>query len=423
MTHYREVALEIAEELTRACGGSGVFWTSDRLVAAADGGHVVVHGEAGHDLYGGSAGIGWVLAHLSRRLHHSELAESARAALGGALAAGDAMIAAHAFSLHGGASGVALAAMEGGIALEDKTLKKRAARLLTKAATEARRQGLVESDLIAGHAGIIISLLAFDARIGDPIFRDAARLLCEQLIAASRSGWWGRYVAGSSGVALCGLGHGASGIGWSLIEAGQRLGDARLGVAGEEVLRWEDGWFDPVQGTWPDLRTIESDVSAAPGWMDAWCHGAFGIGAVRWHLWQRNPDPVLLARATASLWRARRAVVAAARTPVGQIADMTLCHGLAGAAELMLIAHEATGNNDHLRAARRVGDLILRLRADNDDCWTVGLPGGRDVPGLFLGRAGLAALFMRLADPAALGSPMLAGRQPMLHVDHDVNRI
>jgi len=93
---------------------------------------------------------------------------------------------------------------------------------------------------------------------------------------------------------------------------------------------------------------------------------------------------------------------------------MTLCHGLAGAAELMLVAHEAKGRAEHLRAARRVGDLILHLREANDGRWTVGLPGGSDVPGLFLGIAGIAAVMLRLDDPTAVGSPALTGRPAAL---------
>ena len=92
---------------------------------------------------------------------------------------------------------------------------------------------------------------------------------------------------------------------------------------------------------------------------------------------------------------------------------MTLCHGLAGSAELMLLAFEATGLEEHLRAARRVGDFILQLRDRNGGRWTAGLPGGEDVPGLMLGRAGLAALFLRLHDPSAMESPMLPGSRAL----------
>jgi hypothetical protein len=145
--------------------------------------------------------------------------------------------------------------------------------------------------------------------------------------------------------------------------------------------------------------------------MDAWCHGALGIGALRWHLWAADRGPGDLAKATAAIWAARRLVVQAAAAET--VADMTLCHGLAGASELMLVAYEATRFEEHLRAARRVGELILRLRAKNGGRWTAGLPGGSDVPGLFLGRAGLCALFLRLHDPEALETPMLAGARAL----------
>ena len=68
-----------------------------------------------------------------------------------------------------------------------------------------------------------------------------------------------------------------------------------------------------------------------------------------------------------------------------------------------------TGRAEHLAAARRVGRLILRLRDEQGGRWAVGLPGGRDVPGLFLGRAGIGVTMLRLDDPAAIPSPILAG--------------
>ena len=253
-------------------------------------------------------------------------------------------------------------------------------------------------------------MLAFDRIERDDALRAAIAALCEQLLQSARKGWWGHSWSGIADIGLCGLAHGASGVGWALIEAGTHLGDSRFVEAGQAALRYEAGWFDVARASWPDLRARERSPTALPGWMDAWCHGALGIGAVRWSLWQQSRDPQLLAQASAAMLAARRYVVAAGQSGPGAIADMTLCHGLAGAAELMLVAHEATGRAEHLRAARRVGDLILRLHDANERRWTVGLPGGRDVPGLFLGDAGIAAVMLRLDDPSAMGSPALTGR-------------
>jgi hypothetical protein len=78
--------------------------------------------------------------------------------------------------------------------------------------------------------------------------------------------------------------------------------------------------------------------------------------------------------------------------------------------DLMLLAYEITGMREHLRAARRAGDLSLSIRAANGGRWTVGVRGGEQVPGLFLGRAGIGVVLMRLHDPRLIASPMLPGR-------------
>jgi lantibiotic modifying enzyme len=93
----------------------------------------------------------------------------------------------------------------------------------------------------------------------------------------------------------------------------------------------------------------------------------------------------------------------------GLAADVTLCHGLGGVLDLLLLAHEVTGERDHLLAARRVADLCLAIRVANGGRWTVGLQGAEVIPGLFTGLAGIAVLLLRAHDPQAVSSPMLPG--------------
>lgn len=411
MSPYRETAFAIAEALAGAPGAHSGHWTGDTLDADGAGGHAVLSGEdIGSDLYSGSVGIGWALAHIARAGGPAIASDTACAALDGALREAEDMVDQQKLALHSGAAGIALAAYEGGKALGNGALTSAAKSLMLRVAATAPQWTNHEVDLIGGRAGIVVAMLALDALEPDDALQASVAALCEQLVQSARKGWWGYDWPGIANVGLCGLAHGASGVGWALAEAGARTGDSRFTQAGNAALLYEAGWFDVPHGSWPDLRTRERSPTDPPGWMDAWCHGAVGIGAVRWCLWQRNRDSMMLAQASSAMLAARRYVVAAGQSVPGVIADMTLCHGLAGAAELMLIAHEATGRAEHLRAARRVGDLILRLREANDGRWTVGLPGGSDVPGLFLGIAGIAAVMLRLDDPTTMGSPALTGR-------------
>jgi lantibiotic modifying enzyme len=409
MSVFATAAAEIAEELAAAPSSAAGLWTSDTMVVNNGVANGVVHGSAGHDLYGGSAGIAWFLAHHARQSGSAPQEAAARAGLAAALAAADTMLGHGQLSLYAGASGIALAVDEGAGALGDRALGDAAWQLIQQIASAVCTDRVAEADLIGGKAGIMIALLAFarkrSRRAGE--LRVAIGMLSEQLVEQGQQGWWGAAWPDGTDPGLCGLAHGASGIGWALCEAGTYLGDDRLHEVGSAALRYEASRFDRSRGSWPDLRG--TGTGQAPGWMDAWCHGAIGIGAVRWWLWGTLREPRLLAQAMAAMEATRRRVVEVGRAGPEQDIDATLCHGLGGAAELMLLAYEMTDRPEHLNAARKVGRLMLRLRDAQGGRWAFGLPGGRDVPGLFLGRAGIGTTMLRLDNPDAIPTPMLPG--------------
>jgi lantibiotic modifying enzyme len=409
MSLFTIAAAEIAEQLAAAPSAAAGTWASDAMVVRGGVANGIVHGNAGHDLYGGAAGIAWFLAHHARRTGSAAQQTAARAGLEASIAASDTMLREGQLSLYAGAAGVALAVEEGARAIDDRALRDDAEQLIQNVAVSACTDRVDGADIIGGKAGIIIAMLAFawgrPRRTG--ALRPAIRILAEQLVEEGQAGWWGTAWRECGEPGLCGLGHGASGIGWALHEAAAYLGDDRLREVGNAALRFEASRFDRARGSWPDLR---GNSDGQPnGWLDAWCHGAIGIGAVRWRLWDALREPQLLAQATAAMGATRRRVIETGRADPGQPIDVTLCHGLGGAAELMLLAYEVTGRDEHLNAARKVGRLILRLRDQQGGHWSVGLPGGRDVPGLFLGRAGIGTTLLRLDDPSAIPSPMLPG--------------
>jgi len=207
-----------------------------------------------------------------------------------------------------------------------------------------------------------------------------------------------------------------SGVGWALAETAWATRESQFLAIANEAFRYERSWFSAERCAWPDLRepSAQSDQDGSwPGWTVAWCHGALGIGAVRFRVYEMEQDLTALAEATAAIQAGRTLVAqSGAALRQGHVSDVTLCHGLGGASELMLLAHEVTGIADHQRAARRVGDLCLDTFTANHHQWTCGLPKGERVPGLFLGLAGIGVTMMRLHDTALIGSPMLPGRLP-----------
>ena len=209
---------------------------------------------------------------------------------------------------------------------------------------------------------------------------------------------------------LCGMAHGTSGVVLALAEAAAAVPDVapeaiRLIDAG---LRWESAWFDPVAGGWPDLRG-----DGRPGHPVLWCHGAAGIAAVRLRLLDLGlplgyATDALAAEAHAGVLACgrdlSRAVTRARDCGLGDVhGGLTLCHGLGGALDVLVLASEVWDAPSHLEAARRIATDLVALAPDDPLEWPSGLA-AEGCLGLFVGVAGTALILARVADPSRVGS-------------------
>jgi hypothetical protein len=268
-----------------------------------------------------------------------------------------------------------------------------------------------DSDLTDGLAGELYAAAAVGASL--PI----QQTLVHGLAARAATGPVGVCWAESTEKPLCGLAHGGSGVALAVAEAAARqpgLEEAARRLVGG-ALAWERAWFDPIRGGWPDLR---SEPAGYPAW---WCHGAAGIGLVRLRLLELQragvdlglSEPVLLAEAAAAI-RASSAELARAVAGAdaggpglarpngpgspGHPGGLSLCHGAGGPVELLLVAAEVLGVEEHRRLAERFAGALLTGLDEDPLRWPTGLPvtGGG---GLFLGLAGAAAVLARIAFP------------------------
>jgi lantibiotic biosynthesis protein len=419
---YRAAALAIGRQLAAetVAAGCGVTWHGDDLTGESEDNVTVTHGPVGSGVYSGAAGIAWFLGHLGAHSDETGIAHAALAGLQYALADGKRALDRATLSLFTGAAGIALTALEVANRLGQTRLESRALSLARAVAKRVKEEQLPEeTDLIGGIAGVVIGLLAIHQVAPDPLLLEACRVACDRLLHKKREEWlgfsWPDPHSPNGAPALCGMAHGGSGIGWALAEAARTTGEERFQSAASEAFLYERSWFSPERCAWPDLRKPSTSGEAPhwPGWTTAWCHGALGIGAVRLRMYELSQDLTALAEAGAAIHAARLLVsMAGSSLRVGHLSDVTLCHGLGGTAELMLLAYEITGIEDHLRAARRVGDLCLEIHRANQREWTCGLIGAKRVPGLFVGLAGIGATMLRLHDTSLIGSPLLPGRPP-----------
>jgi lantibiotic modifying enzyme len=383
-------------------------WLGDD-VDFIDGDWQVVNRTVGGELYSGTSGIAVFLARLHRLTGDAAAGRLALAGMRQALWL-DADAPEASPGLYDGRSGVAWAAARTGELLGAEELIAASARLSSAVADEALRAGpgaSASADLMSGAPGRLLALLSLSRLLNDERLEQAAVVLGRQLCSAARrsaAGWsWPAVSEGSAH--LCGLAHGASGVAYALLELHARTGEPEFLGAAAEAARFERGWFDREACGWPDLRDGRGAGATTPAAYPVhWCHGAVGIGLVRLRAHQLTGDAVSLAEAGAALQGARR-WAGEVSPPDGTAAadgDLSLCHGLGGAAELFVLAHELLGPDDHLMLARELGERGIAYAASNGGRWPCGIPGGGEAPGLMLGLAGIGAWYLRIHDPRSM---------------------
>jgi lantibiotic modifying enzyme len=199
---------------------------------------------------------------------------------------------------------------------------------------------------------------------------------------------------------LCGYAHGAAGIGHALAELFGVTGDRRFGDAALRAFDYERSWLDAERETWPDLRAVarRAGRDAPLTTSDSWCNGAPGIAVSRLRAAELLASPVVAGDAETALAGCARWV---AEILAGAPDDFSLCHGAAGAADVLLHA----GNGfDELAAA--VGRHGIELYADRGAThFPSGIPIG-ETTGLMLGSSGVGMLYLRLAG-REVDSPLL----------------
>jgi lantibiotic biosynthesis protein len=362
------------------------------------------YGALGPDLYGGTAGVGLFLAQLAAATGEADARRTALGALRHALGRAAAMP--RRDGLHGGTLGIACAAVRAAGLLDSDELRADARSVVAQARLP---DGPARSpDVTTGAAGAILALLELAAALGEPqLVEDASRAGAELIRRASVDGHgWSWAIPGRRTPRhLCGVAHGASGIGWALLELHAATGDDRWRAGAEGAFAYERSWLDERTGTWPDLRIggqrRGAARTAATPTTGSWCYGEAGIALARIRaLAVLGPEPY--GRDAEIALDATRAHLAGLLPH--DFEDLSLCHGAAGPADVLLTAAGTLG--EHRRPAAglavELGSAALDRHAGGD--WPCGTPGAT-TPGLFLGLAGIGWLFLRLHDPS-IASPL-----------------
>ena len=261
---------------------------------------------------------------------------------------------------------------------------------------------------LAGTALVFLHLYAYkeDERFLIPLEKYVKEIACRTRLANTGIFW---DVSKNNIQGLCGFSHGVSGIGYLFLELGSYFNNNVFYWLAENSFAYENAVFDPTFGGWPDYRkgyfspdqyrefeeayTNENiDFFTNPSAMQAWCHGAPGIGLSR----LRSIEILGEEKWSADLQTA----LDYTKKSVQQPSNHSLCHGLLGNAVLFLEVYRKSRDKNILELAEATGLKAIEYNRANKK-YLSGIPKavGVDDHSLFMGIAGVGQFFLQMSDP------------------------
>jgi len=264
-------------------------------------------------------------------------------------------------------------------------------------------------EFLHGGAGNIVGLLIiYDETKDDRILRlvDEFVLFMLERTKIYRNGiYWDnneRYIQ-----SLCGFSHGVSGILFAFNLLAKYFNNEVFHFISRLIQNYENYFFDSEKGNWIDLRGpdelifndqiansfLKNDLSLfkKKSFMNAWCHGAAGIGITKLNSNLFSENGLLFE--------------AAIKTNIedtfsfnGEFASASLCHGIAGNSELFIESFLYSGKTRYFELAIDAGHLLIKQKRQLG-FYKSGLTDVDSDPSLFLGDAGVGYFFLRLNDP------------------------
>jgi lantibiotic modifying enzyme len=254
-----------------------------------------------------------------------------------------------------------------------------------------------EFDLLSGAAGTIVGLIVLSDLVGDSSLLNIAetfgRSLCQRGERTDAGTSW-RSLRFPTMRNLTGFSHGTAGVAFALLEPFSATGNPEFGRCAEEAFQYERKWFDRKVQNWHDFRG--SFDGRRQRFRDrqhatSWCHGAPGIALSRLRAYQVTGSAMarvdaLVAARTTQLW-----IETSLATGMG---NFSLCHGLAGNAEVLREAFRIIGAGVTVesQAAERVAEYGIRTYRRCRGGWPCGAH--RSTPNLMLGLAGIGYFYL-----------------------------
>ncbi len=279
------------------------------------------------------------------------------------------------------------------------------------------------NDLIGGTSGALLGLLHLHAASREGWLLETIDRFIEHLLAAAHAGksglYWDRSPMHISG--LCGFSHGAAGFGFVFLELGRYFRNEAFYWLADQAFGYETNYFDKEKKNWLDLRKgiyndedyqkhekayLEGDLDffTRGGDMNAWCHGAAGLGLSRLRAFELLDNPQYADEARTAVEKTRTTDIELESPRPGFI----LCHGSGGNADLFLEAYRTFKDESYLSLAETVARRALAYREEKGIYISGFADAGKEEDtSLFMGSAGIGYFYLRVLSPSAVPSILL----------------
>jgi hypothetical protein len=277
-------------------------------------------------------------------------------------------------------------------------------------------------DLINGNSGTLLGLLHLHAATGEKWILESIDCFIRRLVDRANHGpaglYWDRSPQQING--LCGFSHGAAGIGFVFLELGHYFQNEAFYTIARQAFLYEGYFFNQAKeyNNWPDLRRgiytdddyrehqkvfLEGDLNffTTGSDMNAWCHGAAGIGLSRVRAFQLLKNPVYKNEVQIAV---DKTILTDIKSPKPNPLFI-LCHGSGGNADLFIYAYQILRDKKYLSMAEKIAVNALAYHEKHNHYLAgYSAPGTMEDRSLFMGNAGIGYFLLRAAAPLHVSS-------------------
>ncbi|NOS85143.1 MAG: hypothetical protein HOP31_08370, partial [Ignavibacteria bacterium] len=277
-------------------------------------------------------------------------------------------------------------------------------------------------DYIGGNAGIIFILTKLHSYVNEDFLLELIdiylKYLLKNLKMSKKGLYWDHSPDNIDG--LCGFAHGVSGISYVFLQLGYYFNNDAYYWLADQAFLHEAVYFDNEINNWGDLRLfknneedmrkqkkafLRNNLKAFTKYsdMNAWCHGAAGIGMARLLAYRLTGNK----RNKKELNNALRKTIETDIESKKKYIRFIACHGKSGNAELFIEAFKFFNNKKYLDYAEKSLHSVLKRKQAgyiyDSGFGFRGAKGNEDVS-LFMGNAGIGYQYLKFLQPRKVPS-------------------